>query len=269
MKKYLGCFALVLLFQPFRLMAADPLEEVTGTEEWDQVVPAAAQQAQEKLNLQEFRRQVDEWNSLRVRWQQEREDYFQEKAAWGSIARPSGIRSVPSQTPASAPASAAGAEDWGDEPQRPSFSSTIDRVIDDEMGANRPSQPAAPPAAKPQALAPPEIRDNQVDQFSSFRGSQTGVPKDSGQLAPPGSGPARPAEPVRPAEPAQPPPPPEPRKTVSDDEAAGAAAAAELLRRFEEEKRREQEALMKKAQLQEDEEGQVVDPEIKKEMEED
>jgi hypothetical protein len=267
MKKFIGWFGLTIFFQPAWLMAADPLEEVTGTEEWDQVVPAAAQQAQEKLNLQEFRRQVDEWNSMRVRWQQEREDYFQEKAAWGSIARPSGRSSLPSRPTAPAPAPAAASEDWGDQPQGPSFSSTIDRVIDDEMGANRAPQPAAPPAARPQALAPPEIKENQVDQFSSFRGSQTGVPKDSGQLAPPGSGPARPAEPVRPAEPAQPPTPP--KKTVSDDEAAGAAAAAELLRRFEEEKRREQEALMKKAQLQEDEEGQVVDPEIKKEMEKD
>ena len=49
---------------------------------------------------------------------------------------------------------------------------------------------------------------------------------------------------------------------------AGAAAAAKLLKMQEEQERKDAEAMRKKMKLDVDEDGQVVDPELQKEMEE-
>ncbi|MBN2498701.1 MAG: hypothetical protein JXR96_29185 [Deltaproteobacteria bacterium] len=294
-------------------LGSDPLDELDGTEGWDQVAPAK-QPTPERIEVQDdFRREVSDWEAIRQQWEIEREAFMHARARHKQLA--AGMRrSVRSPSVITDEnVDQVGREDWGDLPGEHWMqkSGSLDRLIDEEVEesaqavpppptpivppeASSPPLPPPPvspppveplpPPARPTAIAPPDM-DSGAGVPSAFKqhaGSTEGT-DGSGGLTP---GPSAPIE--------EPPPPPpvaspedateaqakaearrlkEERKRKEAEEArrkeeedAGAAAAAQLLKMQAEEARREQEALRKKASLKVDEDGQVLDPELKQEM---
>jgi hypothetical protein len=279
---------------------ADPLDETDGTEIWDQVVqPAAAPTQQAKPTQDSFNREIAEWERIRINWEQVREGYLMERAAHKRLASrmramSRGTRNMEINDSNVDRATAPDAE-WGDAPgeQRLVPTSAVDRAIDDELSESSPAAPApgpAPSAAPPAVLEhPPEVLSGGSTPSAFKQHEQKMAP--SGGIAPTSANPNAPMPP---------PPPKADRKPTSSDDGAkvaaelmrkqeqeerkrkaaeqaqaqkeadeGAAAAAEMLKMQAQREREEQERLRKKADLNVDDDGQVVDPELQREMDED
>ncbi len=272
--------------------AGDPLDELDGTEGWDQVVQPVQQQPRTEPDQDAFRREIAAWEMIRVMWEREREGYLKERATHKSLASRMRAASSPTTTEINddnLDRATSGDGDWGDSPGEQWLvpSGSVDRLIDDELSESRPAARPAPPPAPPPAplMPPPDFGPERVP--SAFKQHER---KDlGGGLAPTAPNPEAPLPPAAP-EPAA-------EKKAADDgakaaaemlrrqqeeersretgkkarqerEAAeGAAAAAKLLEMQAEQERKEQEALRKKADLKVDEDGQVVDPELRREME--
>ncbi len=153
----------------FRARAGDPLDDVSGTEEWDQVVPPARGTVSEPVRRDDFRQQVEEWNVVRILWHDERESFIQERTRLGRVMAPK----VPAEArPSAPPPRAQPAEDWGDQPGDSwSASPGIDRVIDEELGEAKaaPALKAPPPVTAVPAPALPA--EPSAEHLSSFRGA--------------------------------------------------------------------------------------------------
>ncbi len=301
--------------------AGDPLDDVDGTEGWDQVVQPApeVERQQRRPDRQAIQREIAQWETVRVVWEQVREGYMLEKARHKKLARE--MRSVPSPRTAveinddNIDQTTADDDGWGDAPGEQWLvpNRSVDRAIDDELEESRSAEPSPQPAPRPPAtapdaspapaaiqpppaptaLTPPEMKsstggDDLPDSFSPHKSEQ----QASGGLAPTAADPDA----------AMPPAPPQParsepaggdadrgaaaaaemierqqeqeRRRREEEEArrqaeaeAGAAAAARLLEQQKEQRRREQEALRRKAGVEVDEEGQMVDPDLRREIE--
>ena len=292
-------FSAGLFMVPFSAQA-DPLDETDGTESWDQVVqPAAAAKQKAKPTQDNFNREIAEWERIRVNWEQVREGYLMERAAHkrlaGSMrAKSRGTRNMEINDSNVDRATSADAE-WGDAPGELWLvpAGAVDRAIADELSESSPAKAAprpAPPTAAPAVLEhPPEVLSGGSVPSAFKQHEQKMAP--SGGIAPTSATPDAP----------MPPPPPkadskqagsddgakmaaemmrkqeqEERKRKAAEEAQrqkeadeGAAAAAEMLKMQAQRERQEQERLRKKADLNVDDEGQVVDPELQREMDED
>jgi hypothetical protein len=310
------------LIAPGPARADDPLDDVDGTEGWDQVVQPerkVERRQQRRPDRQAIQREIAQWETIRVVWEQVREHYMLEKARHKKLA--SEMRSVP--TPRTAveinddniDQVTADDDGWGDAPGEQWLvpNSSVDRAIDDELEESRSARPSPQPAPQPPAdtpaaspapaavqpppaptaLTPPELEssagDDLPDSFSQHKSEQ----RASGGLAPTAADPEAPMPPA-PPQPARAQPAgsgdadrgaaaaaemlerqqEQERQRREQEEArrqaeaeAGAAAAARLLEQQEEQRRREQEALRRKAGVEVDEDGQVVDPELRREIE--
>jgi hypothetical protein len=286
----LSCFLVGLSVQ-----ASDPLDDNDGTEGWDQVVQPEAAKPQPPPTApsqDDFRKEIADWESIRQTWEQEREGFVRERATHKRLAtmtRPSGGSSAVLEINDSNLQQATQAdEDWGDSPGEQWLvpTSSVDRAIDEELSETRPaSAPVPAPAPPPTALMPPSLPErNEVP--SAFKQSER---RDlGGGLAPTSPNPDAPL----------PPAPTAAKKVDASDgakaaaemmrkqqeedrkrqeaeraqrekEAAeGAAAAAKLLEMQAEQERKEQEALRKKAGVKVDDDGQMVDPDLQREMDE-
>ena len=303
--------------------ADDPLDDVDGTEGWDQVVSPARKverQPQRQPDRQAIQREIAQWETIRVIWEQMREGYMLEKARHKKLA--SEMRAVPNPRTAveindeNIDQTTADDDGWGDAPGEQWLvpNRSVDRAIDDELEESRsarpspqptPQPPAAAPAASPApaavqpppaptALIPPEMDSPAAgdlpDSFSQHRSEQ----QASGGLAPTAADPDAPTPPA-PPQPARSAPAAgsndadrgaaaaaemlerqqqQQRRRREQEEArrqaeaeAGAAAAARLLEQQQEQRRREQEALRRKAGVEVDEDGQMVDPDLQREIE--
>ena len=69
--------------------ADDPLDEVDGTEDWDQVAPSrrTRRPPRHQTDRETFRREVADWENVRLLWQQEREKYLHEKSNHSQLTR--------------------------------------------------------------------------------------------------------------------------------------------------------------------------------------
>jgi len=294
--------AVLLMGLPVR--AEDPLEGVDGTEGWDQVVqPRREKKRDVQAERDAFKQEVADWESIRQLWQEQRERYIMEKtshqrqykqmkAAHRRRSRPPPKADITEET-LSRPSVEKG--DWGDEPGDEWYqgaSPAVDSVIDDELGESgavpgarkepartRPSPVYIPPpsskgsevpdafkqrktAPDPEAqAAEEEIRRMRETEERKRREAEEKKRLEEEKRKRMIEEQRRLVEERRRRE-------EEARRKKEEEAAAGAAAAEALLKQQEEELRREQEAIRKKAKLKVDEEGQVVDPELKKEMEE-
>ncbi len=307
-------------------LADDPLDETDGTEDWDQVAPAAPPSRPPEED--EFRQEISAWQAISQHWEQERLRYIEERTRHKRIA------ALPRVLPTAAPQRPVGYQpdadihdenynaatgddgDWGDPPGATLFApaGSLNRAIDSELeesgvGARPAAEPAPAPAPRAAPAAPP--RDAAGEAMpSAFRAHPT-ERREEGGLTPAASsgasddwgGPPEPKPDPRAAEAARKreaeararaeaearaaaekarrdeeerqrlQAEEDARRKLAEEEARrnreaeeGAAAAARFLKEQAERERKEQEALRKKAALEEDDEGQVVDPEIKKEM---
>lgn len=286
----LACTMAVWLGVPFQATADDPLEDRDGTEGWDQVVdPQPRRDRDLEAERDAFKNEVADWESIRQLWQIEREGYIREKTAhktyhlkWKRRRRskqPSPPRSTERQTEA----------DWGDESGQQWFESTTSSAVDEELGESGavgggPAKPLQPPESMPAdtgtdpSLSPfrqsggsaPSSAEQQRSAEEAARQEAARRRKEQQRLEQQEEERRRQAEEERrrreeeerrrQAE--------EQRRREEAEAAAGAAAAAELLRQQEEQMRKEQEALRKKADLETDEDGQVIDPDLAREIEE-
>jgi len=283
--------------------AEDPLDDVDGTEGWDQVVQPRQEKKRDMQAEQDaFKQEVADWESIRQLWQEQREGYIQEKTAHQrQFKRLKTVQRQKSRPPPKADITEetlsrpAGAGDWGDEPGQQWFqdsSKTVDSAIDAELGETgavpgTSKQPARTRPA-PVYIPPPSGKGGEVPD--AFKQRKT-APDPEAQAAEEEIQRMREAEErkrreeeekVQKAEDKRLRMLEEQRRLVEErkrkeeearrkkeeEAAAGAAAAEALLKQQEEEMRKEQEAIREKAKLKVDEEGQVVDPELKKEMEE-
>jgi hypothetical protein len=312
----------LLMFGAAGARADDPLDDTDGTEDWDQVAPAASQPAP-PVDQDDFREEIAAWQAVSQQWEQARLQYIEERARHKRISamprvlpriekRPVGYQPDADINDDNYNSTAGDDGDWGDPPGATQVapSGSLDRAIDSELEEsgvqNRPAPAATQPGerARPADAAQP-ARAGGDELPSAFRAhppaasSEGGLAPTSGGAdddweAPPAAKPdpkaveaakKREAEArakaerderlaAEAAEKAR-------RKAAEEDakrqaaeaearrdrEAAeGAAAAARFLQEQAERERKEAEALRKKAALEEDEEGQVVDPEIKKEL---
>jgi len=279
---------MVILAMAFDARAADPLDEVDGTEGWDQVVAPVESKPMNRPTTQEIlRKEIAQWESIKTTWETVRKQFMHEKAEQKRMSL--SMRQIP--TGSSSPTDD-GSDDWDDAPGEQWLvpSGAVDKAIDSEINESTEKRSQTPAASAPAPIVPPPMKDQETIP-SAFKQEQS---KDlGGGLAP---GPADMTSPV-------PPPPPAAEQTRKKDDAdAGAEAAAEMLRRQQEEKRRkqaelkarkqaeaeagaaaaarllrlqqerkrkEQEELRKKEGVKVDEEGQVIDPELQQEMNED
>ena len=290
-----GVVPILLLSLPAQ--AADPLDDVDGTEGWDQVVqPRQEKKRDIQAERDAFKREVADWESIRQLWQEQRERYINEKTAHQRhFKRLKSVRRRERQPPPKAditeetPARPQGEGDWGDEPGRDWFedsSPNVDHAIDAELGETGAMPARTRPA--PVYIPPPSSQGSEVPD--AFKQRKT-APDPEAAAAQEEVRRMREAEErkrrevderkrleeekhrrmleeqrrlveerKRREE--------EARRKKEEEAAAGAAAAEALLKQQEQEIKREQEAIRKKAKLKVDEEGQVVDPELKKEMEE-
>ncbi len=286
--------AVVFLAMPFAALAGDPLDEVDGTEGWDQVVPQAPQKnINTEASQGNIQQEIAQWESIRSTWEDVRKQYLHEKAVQKKMSL--NMRKIPSSSPLQINDSnldQVDTEDWGDAPGEQWLvpSSAVDKAIDSEINESAPkSQPSSPAVSAPAPIIPPPMETNDTAP-SAFKQEQK---KDlGGGLAP---GPADMTSPV-------PPPPPAHETRKKDDADAGAKAAAEMLRKQQEERKRkeaelaakkqaeakageaaaarllkmqqerkkkEQEELRKKEGVKVDDDGQVIDPDLQEEMNED
>jgi hypothetical protein len=247
---------------PVDLLADDPLDDMNGTEGWDQVVQPRQKTPQRNLMAEKeaFRREVADWEAVRQLWQFEREAYIAEKTHHRNLTKKMNRRRR-------AGANASDGDDlyedeWGDQPGQNWFdsASSIDRAIDDELDDGSPiqtesssglgstgSQPIYSPIPEPD---PEEFRKRKKaeEKARKLRKAEERRRREEEEQR------AREEE---------------ERRRKEQEAAAGAAAAEALMKQQEEEIRREQEAIRKKAGVEMDKEGQVVDPELKKEISED
>jgi len=267
--KRAGLLALGMLLAGAPARADDPLDEYDPTSGWDQVAPPPHRKPPPRrppAPENDFRKQIEDWESVRQAWSDAREVYVREKQKhneelqrWRAARRQAAGGAVAGQLD--------DGQDWGDDAlQQPMIPApAIDRAIDSELqesgatpapvagGAVIPS-----PAAEPAPAAPTPAPATQAP--SPFRQADDAPAKP----APAPKAAAAPAAPPAPAKPAV--AAPEPRKE-NEEAQAGAAAAEAFLKELQEQQKKEQEALRKKARLKVDEEGQVVDPELQREME--
>lgn len=272
LKRLISFTALTLglaIFAPQDALAADPLDDLDGTEGWDQVVqpPAQRQQRDVRAEREAFRREVADWESVRQLWQREREGYIAEKTNHRRMSKQLRRQRRPSSGgQANQQADSLYEDDWGDQPGQGMFESTsnIDRAIDSELGDTGSSgeanldpeenfqQPIYTPIPK---VDPEEERLRKLADEEARRKRDSEARRQLEEM-----------ERKRKAEEERRRREEEERKRKEAEAAAGAAAAAELLKQQEEMIKKEQEAIRKKAKLDVDQEGQVVDPELKKEI---
>jgi hypothetical protein len=294
--------------------AADPLDDMDGTEEWDQVAPEAGPESRPRAQ-DDFKAEMAAWETIRQLWEAERERYIEERTRHKRAA--SAPRVLPEQASPGRPAAPdadihdsnyeAATEDdgdWGDGAGGSLFAParSLERAIDSELGeSGREPRPAPAPRPSPAVPPPPPGGDELPSAFRQDApppprldpAAERALREDEARIrAEAEAREAREAEARRQAEQAA-------RLRAEEDarlraeedrrlaeeaarrreaeEAArkareaeeGAAAAARLLQEQAERERKEQEALRQKAALEEDEDGQVVDPEIKKALGED
>jgi hypothetical protein len=293
------CFGVIptLLLVATPARAEDPLDDVDGTEGWDQVVqPRNEKKRDIQAEQDAFRKEVADWESIRQLWQEQREGYITEKTAHQrhfkslQAERRSHLPSPPkADITEETPSRPREEGDWGDEPGQAWFddaSPTADKAIDAELGETgavpartRPAPvPIPPPSGEgsgvpdafkqrshaidpEEAAAQDEIRRMREEEKRRLREAE-----DKKRLADEKR--KREEEEQHRREEERKRREEEARRKKEEEAAAGAAAAEALLKQQEEEMRKEQEAIRKKAKLKVDEEGQMVDPELKKEMEE-
>lgn len=300
-----GMLPALMLCLPAR--AADPLDDVDGTEGWDQVVqPPQEEKRDMQAERDAFKREVADWESIRQLWQEQREGYIQEKTAHQrhfkrmktvqrQRRRPPPKADITDET-LSRSSRSSGSGDWGDEAGEEWFQGAtpaVDSVIDDELGESG----AVPGARKepartrpaPVYIPPPSGKGGEVPDAFKQRKS---APDPEAQAAEEEIRRMREVEERKRREAEEQKRleeekrqrmveeqrrlveerkrrEEEARRKKEEEAAAGAAAAEALLKQQAEEIRKEQEAIRRKAKLKTDEEGQVVDPELQKEMEED
>ena len=283
--------------------AADPLDDVDGTEGWDQVVqPRQEKKRDMQAERDAFKREVADWESIRQLWQEQRERYIMEKTAHQrhfkrlksakrQRRRPPPKADITEETLSRSSESG----DWGDEPGEAWYQGAtpaVDSVIDDELGETGavPGARKQPARTRPAPVYIPPPSSKSGETPDAFKQRKTVDPE--AQAAEEEIRRMREAEDRKRREEAEKKRlaeekrqrmleeqrqimeerkrrEEEARRKKEEEAAAGAAAAEALLKQQEEEIRKEQEAIRKKAKLETDEEGQVVDPELKKEMEED
>ncbi len=296
-----GAVSVLLVCGPAH--AEDPLEEVDGTEGWDQVVqPRREEQRDLQAERDAFKREVADWENIRQLWQEQREKYIMEKTAHQRHFKR--LQTVHRRQSRPAPKADITEEtltrreeegDWGDQPGQELFEGAapkVDQVIDAELGETGavpdrtrpapvyippPSGPApdasgpageVPDAFKQRTRVDPEAqaaqeeirrmreaeerRRRELEERKRLEAEQQRRLEEQRRR--------REEERQRREE--------EARRKKEAEAAAGAAAAEALLKKQEEDLKKEQEAIRKKAKLKVDEEGQVVDPELKREMEE-
>jgi hypothetical protein len=296
-----GVFPALLLSVP--VQAEDPLDDLDGTEGWDQVVQPRKENTRDMQAEQDaFRREVADWESIRQLWQEQREGYIMERTAhqrqYKRLKADRRRRRRPpkadiTEETLSRPQ---GEGDWGDEPGEAWFedsSPNIDKAIDAELGetgavpGTRSKTPArtrpapvpipaphsqeggVPDAFKQRKRAPDPEAEAAQEEIRRMREAEERKRREKeerrrleeeqrSRLKKERN--RRDAERRKREE--------EARRKKEEEAAAGAAAAEALLKQQEQDLRKEQEAIRKKAKLKLDEEGQVVDPELKKEIEE-
>ena len=297
-----GMLPALLLCLPAR--AADPLDDVDGTEGWDQVVqPPREEKRDTQAERDAFKREVADWESIRQLWQEQREGYIREKTAHQRHFKV--LKSVQRQRRRPPPKADITEEtlsrksgdggDWGDEAGEEWFQGAtpaVDSVIDDELGESGavPGARKQPARTRPAPVYIPPPSNKGGETPDAFKQRKTVDPE--AQAAEEEIRRMREAEDRKRREEAEKKRleeekrqrmieeqrqimeerkrrEEEARRKKEEEAAAGAAAAEALLKQQEEEIRKEQEAIRRKAKLKTDEEGQVVDPELQKEMEED
>lgn len=276
---FLMIFGAVLLLHAPSVRAGDPLDDVDGTEGWDQVVPARQpKEKRARIQRSTFKREIEDWEAIRQSWQEEREKYISEKSIQQKLARE--LRSDRRPAPAADITENSGDDgDWGDQAGQPLFQPTgsIDRAIDAELGESGavPAKKAAPaPAVSAtkaggsisgaQAVPDPYTMRHERDQAEARkRQAEQDAARAAALKAEQEKERQKQAEAEKKKQEEQ------ERLRKEQEAAAGEAAAAALLKQQEEEQRKEQEALRKKAKLDVDKEGQVVDPELQQEMQDD
>jgi len=127
------------------VQAEDPLDDVDGTEGWDQVVqPRQEKKRDMQAERDAFKREVADWESIRQLWEEQRERYIMEKTAHQrqfkrlkssqrQRRRPPPKADITEET-LSKPSKKG---DWGDEPGEEWYQGAtpaVDGVIDDELG---------------------------------------------------------------------------------------------------------------------------------------
>ncbi len=268
-KSFFLSMTMALVLSSIGAHASDPLDDLDGTEGWDQVVqPRQKQKRQADLERSTFKREVENWEAIRQAWQEEREQYIAEKSSQQRMLRQLRIdRRPPPEADITENSDDRG--DWGDQPGESLFQPTgsIDRAIDDELGESGAvpagsAVPEAPPSttstvrgssAAPDPYALRRERDREEDR--KRKAEQEAAMKLEKER-----------EQQRQAELARKKKEEDERLRKEQEAQAGAAAAAALMKQQEEQMRKEQEALRRKAKLNVDTEGQVVDPELQREM---
>ena len=205
------------------VQAADPLDAVSGTEDWDQVAPSQPAKTP-TLSRSAFKREVAEWEFVRQLWHGSRADYLVQRKAHQTMSLPNPeFRQETMAESATTPA--------------------LDRLIDDELDESG------------AVLDPETIRQQEEKKRKQeiLENARKAVLEHRRKIAEEREN--KKNEEV------------EKRRLMKEEEEAGAAAALELMRLHEDQIKKEAEALREKANLDLDEEGQVVDPELKREME--
>jgi hypothetical protein len=302
-RSLLGAGLAAVLLMGLPAQAADPLDDVDGTEGWDQVVqPRQEKKRDMQAERDAFKREVADWESIRQLWQEQRERYIMEKTAHQRhFKRLKTVQRQRRRPPPKADITeetlsrTEGEGDWGDEPGREWFqdsSKTVDSAIDDELGETgavpgtrkqpartRPAPVYIPPpsgkggevpdAFKQRKTVDPEAQaaEEEIRRMREVEDRKRRAATEKKRLEEEKR--QRMIEEQRRLVEERKRREEEARRKKEEEAAAGAAAAEALLKQQAEEIRKEQEAIRKKAKLKTDEEGQVVDPELQKEMEED
>ncbi|HOX44816.1 MAG TPA: hypothetical protein PK668_14550 [Myxococcota bacterium] len=288
----------LLLFGAPGARGDDPLDDTDGTEDWDQVAPASHQPAQ-SADQDDFRQEISAWQAVSQQWEQARLQYIEERTRHKRIAAMPRVLPRAEQRPVGYQPdadinddnynSATGDDgDWGAPlgSTQVAPSGALDRAIDSELeesGARDQPAPAAQPADEAQPAGPaagageddraepPAAKpDPRAAELARRREAEARAKADrEAKLAAEAAEKARVAEEEALRKQAE----EDAKRKIAEEEARrdreaaeGAAAAARFLQEQAERERKEAEALRKKAALEEDEEGQVVDPEIKKEL---
>ncbi len=277
LRMILAPLSIALFAFPTGAWAGDPLDDVDGTEGWDQVVrPRQKQERQADLERNTFKREVEDWEAIRQAWQEEREKYITEKSNQQRMLHQ--LRADRRPPPAAdITENSDNSGDWGDQPGESLFQPTgsIDRAIDDELGEtgavpSRSTKKSTPSAttdgvrdsgAGAQAMPDPYALRRERDQDEARKRK---TEQDQAQAA--ALKIEQEKERQKQAELSEKKRQEEERLRKEQEAKAGEAAAAALLKQQEEQMRKEQEALRKKAKLNVDNEGQVVDPELQREM---
>jgi len=289
--RLLAGLVMLALAAPPRAAADDPLDDMDGTEGWDQVVePQPSRDRDLEAERDAFKKEVADWEGIRQLWQVEREGYIREKTNQTTYSRKWKRRrqaAPPRQDVPVRPEEA----DWGDQSGDQWFESTTSDAIDEELGESGATAGTTPPAPLPPPPPPVDNVPGEASSLSPFRSGGSSAPSSAAQRRAAEEAARKEAEhrlreqrlvekqekerrrreaeeQRRRAEEERRRKAEEARRRKEAEAAAGEAAAAELLRQQEEQMRKEQEDLRKKADLETDEDGQVVDPDLAREIEE-